>query len=302
MTLLLLLTLPLVACGEDASTSLDDGAGEEPPTPPPLEGVDATHLVQSFPQVPVKEGEFWVRPGSVSNLVKKQQPEPVEKPSSESAAPPAPPSAAAREVAEAPLDTAGNQDAANEQLAAEYAVPSTPPPDTEIPRDTQKRGQKVTTPQRPSAAIKPAPTATKPAPTAIKPAPTATKPAPTATKPAPTATKPASTEAASNHLSVEKAALATKIENRQPIGVSDSFAEGTRVYLFNTILNPDGKTILIHHKWYRDEERVTSIKLSIKAARWRTWSVIPVYGKGRWRVDIVEPSGRVIHTERFTVN
>jgi len=296
MTLLFLLMLPLVACSNDASTSLDDGSHEEPPTPPPLEGVDATHLVESFPQVPVKEGEFWVRPGSVSNLVKKQQPEPVEEPAEEALPAVEADGTSAEKVADSPAGEAGNKDAANEQLVAEYAAPSTPPPTTKPLPETPTRDREATRPQVQTAAAKPEPIAVKPAPEVAKPEPVAVKPAAAAAKPR------AAESAPSNNLSIEKAALATKIENRQPIGVSDSFAEGTRVYLFNTILNPDGKAILIHHKWYRGEERVTSIKLSIKAARWRTWSVIPVYGKGPWRVDIVEPSGRVIHSEKFTVN
>jgi len=329
---LLLISILVASCGTgDDGVGLDDGLGEEPPTPPPLEGVDAKHLVASFPQVPIKEGEFWVRPGSVSNIVKKQQPEVV--PEAEPAELPiagaeSPVAQEAEGQAPVPADEqsppADGRNAANEQLVAEHAAPSAPPPAGAEPRRTQR--ESTTSPSATTTrAERDHPTRANP-PDPISPgtnrqpvrervaevakiegvAEVTKREAPgasgsdalTVTKPV----EPARSERESNNLSVAKAALATKIDNRQPVGVSDSFAEGTRVYLFNTILNPSGQSILIHHKWYRGEERVTSIKLSIKAARWRTWSVIPVYGKGPWRVDIVEPSGRVIHTEKFTVN
>lgn len=315
--LLLLLSTSLVSCGgKDDGLGYEDGLTEEPPTPPPLEGVDATHLVASFPQVPVKEGEFWVRPGSVSNIVKKQQPEleaktepaEVEVAGAESATTRESRERSEKPAEERPVVTDG-RDAANEQLVAEHTAPSPPPPTISPPRRAQKEAapSQATMRDRVTRAAPPTPTGSSTdRPPVVERKATAPDSKATAPRSAPSTatapTEPAKSDVPSNNLSVAKAALATKIENRQPIGISDSFAEGTRVYLFNTILNPGGKGILVHHKWYRGEERVTSIKLSIKAARWRTWSVIPVYGKGPWRVDIVEPSGRVIHTEKFTVN
>ncbi len=318
--LLLLLSTPLVACGsEDDGLGHDDGLTDEPPTPPPLEGVDATHLVASFPQVPVKEGEFWVRPGSVSNIVKRQQPEVEAKAEPPEVVLAGAESSTAREVderSEKPVEESpvvvDGRDAANEQLVAEHAAPSATPPESAPPRRAREEvaaspATDATNRDRAARVAPPAPTgaSTNSPPLVERKAAAprgdaAASGSGTATAPSPP--EPARADVPSNNLSVAKAALATKIENRQPVGISDSFAEGTRVYLFNTILNPGGKGILVHHKWYRGDERVTSVKLSIKAARWRTWSVIPVYGKGPWRVDIVEPSGRVIHTEKFTVN
>jgi len=297
---LLAAALLLPACGQGSHNDDLILLEEEPPTPPPLEGVDATHLVAAFPQEPVRPGEVWVRPGSVSNLIRKQQPPEPEPPPPAEIEPPASDTPAPEATR---TDTAAV--AANEQLVAEGAGPQGEPkaPSAEPPRPSAE-------PPRPSAERRSAP-AEAPAPAARRaPTPTGTPPAAaraaiaepdraSAATPAPP-TEPVQRE--SNNLSVARAALATKIEERQPVGISDTFTEGTKVYLYNMIINPGGEPILIHHKWYRGDERVAAVKLGIKAARWRTWSVIPVYGKGAWRVDIVEPSGRVIHSEKFTVN
>jgi len=283
LTPLLLASNLLVSCGD--SSRVDDllVLEDEPPTPPPLDGVDVAHLVNAFPQEPVREGEAWIRPGSVSNIVKKQQPaEPKPEPEPEAAPPAADKVAADAPAGEQVTEVEAVPEAANEQLVAEDAVPDGPPaPQTRARPPARKARVSVVSPPAP------------PAPPAA--------PAPRADSTA--AATPKATELGeTNNLGVARVALATKIENRQPVGVSDTFAEGTRVYLYSMILNPDGKQMLIHHRWYRGEERAASVKLSIKGERWRTWSVIPVYGKGPWRVDIVEPSGRVIHSEKFTVN
>ena len=304
LTLLLLLPLVLIACGGGNDSELPPaGFDNEPPTPPPLEGIDVSHLVEGFPQVPVQAGEFWVRPGSISNLLKKQQPPPVEELPVADVVPLAAMSPAAEQSDEDTTTVAADRETANEQLAAEHAAPSV------VAVKVEDRRREVRSLRPPRVAGRGAVTeavAVAKGRTVVmsNPSPAAQTPSSPAQQPVAVvqsvpATAPGT--AASNNLSVAKAALAIRIENRQPVGVSDTFAEGTKVYLFNTILNPGGKVILVHHKWYRGEERVTSIKLSIKAARWRTWSVIPVYGKGPWRVDIVEPSGRVLHTEKFTV-
>jgi len=274
LTALLLASTLLASCGE--SSGVDDRLvlEEEPPTPPPLDGVDAAQLVTAFPQEPVREGEVWVRPGSVSNIVKKQQPpEPEPAPAKpDEVAAPAPVGAPAMEAEAVP-------EAANEQLVAENTVPDEPPAPRPMANPAADR-DKPSTVSPPTAA---APRATPADATAV-------------------AKPQAQALQETNNLSVARAALAARIENKQPVGVADTFSEGTRVYLFSTILKPDATPMLIHHRWYRGEERAASIKLSVKAERWRTWSVIPVYGKGPWRVDIVEPSGRVIHSEKFTVN
>ncbi len=329
LSLLLPYLALLAACGGSGHGDQQALAEQEPPTPPRLEGVDAVHLVEAFPQEPIKEGEAWVRPGSVSNIVKKQQPEPPSvptatdttadrkaEPSNASARQSLPGSAAQGGegmISEASRELAANPTAANEQLAAELVADPTPPRQQGQARSTAKAE-----PNKPARSANAQPVVGEPASPAANTSAASTtrrtttseaigttdqaaRPASTAQTNAATTNKELVAPTAADKLSVATAALATRIENRQPVGVADRFAEGTRVYLFNTIINPDGNKVLVHHRWYRGEERAASVKLSVKAARWRTWSVIPVYGKGPWRVDVVAPSGRVFHTERFTV-
>ncbi len=280
---LLLASALLAACGDDSVDPNDlQFAQDEPPTPPPIEGADANHLLASFPQEPINPGEVWVRPGSVSNIIKKQQPESPEAATPQAVESTTPVPAAIEPAADGPT-------AANDQLVAEY----TPP--TAAPKPTPAAPPKVPAPAATGAAAAPATSSSTPA----SPSPAA-KPTAPAAKPKPTSAAPAVEK--TNNLSVGPAALATKIENRKPIGVSDTFADGTRIYLFSTILNPDGHATHVRHKWYRGEEVIASIKLSVKSPHWRTWSVVPAFGKGSWRVEVLAPNGKVIHTEKFTVN
>ena len=127
---LLIAAALLAACGDDSVDPNDlQFAQEEPPTPPPIEGADANHLLASFPQEPINPGEVWVRPGSVSNIIKKQQPE-----SPEAAIPPAVESAAPVPAASVPAPAGPT--AANDQLVAEYAPPTTAPKPTPAPKPT----------------------------------------------------------------------------------------------------------------------------------------------------------------------
>lgn len=109
------------------------------------------------------------------------------------------------------------------------------------------------------------------------------------------------TTPASGELVVLRAALAPRLEDREPVGVTDSFAEGARVYCFTKIGNDGGQRRTVRHRWYREGERKASIDLAIRAKAWRTNSNIRVYGKGTWRVDVVDEQGTVLRSLPFTV-
>ena len=102
-------------------------------------------------------------------------------------------------------------------------------------------------------------------------------------------------------MSILKGVVGTAIVDRQPTGVGERFAEGTKVHCFTAVANPAGTKRRIRHVWFQGTERKAAVGLNIKAARWRTWSVIPVYGRGKWRVDIVDESGQVLKSIPFVV-
>ena len=102
-------------------------------------------------------------------------------------------------------------------------------------------------------------------------------------------------------LSVISAVLAHDVVDRAPVREAATFREGTEVRCFNILGNPGGGQRTVRHVWYADGRRKSSIKLSVKRTRWRTWSSLPVFGPGPWRVDIVDEADRVLESLPFTV-
>lgn len=103
-------------------------------------------------------------------------------------------------------------------------------------------------------------------------------------------------------MEVLSAVLAEKIVDRRPVGESATFREGSEVTCFNHLGNPGGIRRTVRHVWLHEGKRKSSIKLSVKGKKWRTWSSLPVYGPGSWRVDIVDEAGHVLKSLPFTVS
>jgi hypothetical protein len=103
-------------------------------------------------------------------------------------------------------------------------------------------------------------------------------------------------------IEVEHAVLAESVSNRQPVREGAVFREGSEVYCFNRLGNPSDVRRRIRHQWFHEGKRKSSIALSVKGKTWRTWSSLPVYGPGAWRVDIVDEADRVLTSLPFTVN
>lgn len=101
-------------------------------------------------------------------------------------------------------------------------------------------------------------------------------------------------------MSVAEAVMGREIVDRQARGLGP-FPDGSEVHCFTRIDNPGGGRRTIRHQWFYEGERRSSVELDIKAASWRTWSSRPVFGKGAWRVDVVDEAGVVLKSLPFTV-
>lgn len=115
-------------------------------------------------------------------------------------------------------------------------------------------------------------------------------------KPAPTNVVPAGAK----DIVFESVVLAKGVQNRQPVGIADSFADGQEITCFMRVRNPGPKRTL-RHQWYHGDTRKSSVAISVGGPTWRTWTQRPVYGTGSWRVDIVDEAGEVLHTVPFEV-
>ncbi|UCF80591.1 MAG: DUF2914 domain-containing protein [Acidobacteriota bacterium] len=104
-------------------------------------------------------------------------------------------------------------------------------------------------------------------------------------------------------ITVDRIAACTGIEEREPVGSSDSFpADVGEVYCFTHIKGADGETT-VTHVWYQGETERARVELNVRSASWRTWSKkkIPAEWAGSWRVVVVDESDNEIGSTSFTV-
>jgi hypothetical protein len=70
-----------------------------------------------------------------------------------------------------------------------------------------------------------------------------------------------------------------------------------------TVFDPVPQKAVIYHNWYRSDELITKVKLTLKPPRWSTFSSIQLReaDKGPWRVEIVDQKDRVHKVLRFSI-
>ena len=102
-------------------------------------------------------------------------------------------------------------------------------------------------------------------------------------------------------LRVEVAQLAERVVDRRPVGVATTFPEGSEVYCFMRVANSAGVKRPMAHRWRHEDRTKSKIDLSVGGPSWRTWTSLPVWGKGKWSVEILDDRGDVLTTLRFTV-
>lgn len=118
----------------------------------------------------------------------------------------------------------------------------------------------------------------------------------------PAAAAPAKAGPKAGGAAVADAKLGTGVVDREPQGVAESFkADVGKVYCWTKVTGAEGTEIT--HAWYKGEERMAEVKLSVKYPSTRTWSAktIPADGTGDWRVDVIAADGTVLKSLPFKV-
>ena len=101
---------------------------------------------------------------------------------------------------------------------------------------------------------------------------------------------------------VAEAVMCRDVQDRQPVGESDSFpADIGKVWCWSKIKDGQGTTIT--HRYYYAGEEKAAISLAIGSPLWRTYSNKKILSDwtGAWRVDIVAEDGAVLKSLSFTV-
>jgi len=101
---------------------------------------------------------------------------------------------------------------------------------------------------------------------------------------------------------VAEAVMCRDVQDRQPVGESDSFpADVGKVWCWSKIKDGQGSTIT--HTYYYAGEEKTVVPLAVGSPLWRTYSskkILPAW-TGEWRVDIVAEDGAVLKSLSFTI-
>lgn len=98
--------------------------------------------------------------------------------------------------------------------------------------------------------------------------------------------------------------ICRSVENRTPLGSSDSFGSDVgKLYAFTHVTGVKD-TAQLKHIWYLNGRAIGGKELTIKSSSWRTWSMKAVTPEmtGAWKVEVVNLSDNsVIDSKEFTV-
>jgi hypothetical protein len=102
---------------------------------------------------------------------------------------------------------------------------------------------------------------------------------------------------------VAKLVVATGVENREPVGVSETFPSSTeKVYSFLEAkdIAEDTEVTFV---WYLGHKEMFKIDLPLKKGpKWRTYSYKNLRGqKGDWKVEVKDSAGSTVKSISFKV-
>lgn len=110
------------------------------------------------------------------------------------------------------------------------------------------------------------------------------------------------TETTAGGWEVVEAAIATVVENRQPVGGAETFnAQVGKLFCWSKIAGGEAGGEIVH-EWRKGNEVVASVTLAIGGSPWRVYSskIILPEMTGKWSVAIKQ-GDRVLKTLEFTV-
>ncbi len=90
------------------------------------------------------------------------------------------------------------------------------------------------------------------------------------------------------------------VKDKRVVKVSEDFKVGDKVYCLSSI-SDIGKETFIIHRWVSDEGYY-DVKLQIKPfERFRTWSYHTVRSPGVWKLEVLDPDGKMLSEKIFVV-
>lgn len=105
--------------------------------------------------------------------------------------------------------------------------------------------------------------------------------------------------------SLRRIALASEVENREPVGVATNFDKGARVHLFMDAKNLSDQDLELVVSWH-DPAQAQAVTIPLKvpahAGRYRTWAnSSPIHRPGTHEVSVQVKDGPEVYRKSFTV-
>ena len=104
-------------------------------------------------------------------------------------------------------------------------------------------------------------------------------------------------------LEVIRGVICRDVIDREPVDGGTQFAPSVgKLYCFTQITGAQGPTE-VFHVWYFAETERARVSLSVNGSSWRTYSskIIQPHEIGDWRVDVLDPEGKVLETLLFEI-
>jgi len=113
--------------------------------------------------------------------------------------------------------------------------------------------------------------------------------------------RPSPTPSRTLGLSITDQDVGTGVQDRQLVGQSDRFTEGTQVWFWNFVEGGSSGE-KIDHVWLREGVEAARIPLTLGGPRWRTYSskTLRAGSAGRWAVEARNDTGRILARREFT--
>jgi Protein of unknown function (DUF2914) len=100
-----------------------------------------------------------------------------------------------------------------------------------------------------------------------------------------------------------KSVMCESIVNFQPVNPAVVFSISKGEVFCFSMFDPVNEKTAIFHKWYKRDQLIFTMKLTLSPPKWSTFSRIQIRNedKGPWRVDIRNENDNLLQSLRFSM-
>ncbi len=104
-------------------------------------------------------------------------------------------------------------------------------------------------------------------------------------------------------LTLENAVMCEEIKDRKPVNKTIVFSIAARRAICFTSFSKVPEKVIIFHNWYKYDKLIARVRLRLQPPQWSSFSSIPLKekDKGPWRVEVIDPKGKLLRVLRFSV-